>query len=84
MMRAMPSLLALLSLFLFPWQASALMLAVASAFFPPAGVMLGIIADLAYYQPGAAFLPWFSLYGIFLTAGMLLVHRFVKTRIMEG
>jgi hypothetical protein len=80
----MTSLAALISLFIFPWQASAVMILLAAGFFPPAGIFLGVVADLVYYQPGAAFAPWFTLYGAAATAASLLVHRFVKTRIMEG
>ena len=83
-MHAMASLIALISLFIFPWQVALVAIVGASLLVPPAGLMLGLIADLVYYTPGAAFAPYFTLFGIFSFAASLLVHRFVKTRIMEG
>lgn len=80
----MTSLIALISLFIFPWQVALVAILAASLMVPPAGLLLGLIADLVYYSPGAAFMPYFTLYGIFSFALSLLVHRFVKTRIMEG
>lgn len=84
MTRALAGLAALLSLFIFPWQVSAVIILAAALLFPPAGIGLGLIADLVYWIPGVAFLPYFSLFGIVCTGLSLLVHRFVKTRIMEG
>lgn len=83
-MRAMTSLLALLSLFIFPWQVALVAILAASLMVPPAGLALGLIADLVYYTPGAAFAPYFTLFGVLSFGLSLLVHRFVKTRIMEG
>ena len=83
-MRAMTSLIALMSLFIFPWQVALVAILAASLMVPPAGLALGPIADLVYYSPGAAFMPYFTLFGILSFAVSLLVHRFVKTRIMEG
>jgi len=76
----MAPLLALLSLFIFPWQVSVVALFAASLFVPLAGVILGVIADLVYYTPGSAFFPYFSLFGFASFGIALLVHRFVKTR----
>jgi len=83
-MRAMTSLLALISLFIFPWHVALVAIFIASLMVPPAGLALGLIADLVYYSPGAAFAPYFTLFGIASFCVSLLVHRFVKTRIMEG
>ena len=84
MMRAMTSLIALIALFIFPWQVALVAIVGASLMVPPAGLALGLIADLVYYSPGAAFAPYFTLFGILSFGLSLLVHRFVKTRIMEG
>lgn len=78
----MAPLIALLSLFIFPWQVSVVAIAGASLLVPPAGLALGIIADLVYFTPGSAFMPYFSLFGLACFGGALLVQRFVKTRIM--
>ncbi len=84
MMRGMVPVVALLSLFIFPWQVSLVCVFVAALFVPPAGLALGIIADLVYYTPGSAFVPYFSVFGLASFGISLLVQRFVKTRIMEG
>lgn len=83
-MRAMPALLALIALFVFPWQVALVGVFLAALFIPTAGVALGVLADIVYYVPGAAFLPYFSLLGLVATVLALLVQRFVKTRIIEG
>ncbi|HWH16551.1 MAG TPA: hypothetical protein VNU25_03140 [Candidatus Paceibacterota bacterium] len=84
MMRAMPTILALIALFVFPWQVSFVAVFAAALFMPAAGIALGIIADIVYYVPGASFVPYFTLLGAVATAVSMLVHRFVKTRIIEG
>jgi len=84
MMRLVPALATLVSLFFFPWPLSLALIFVSALFLPPAGLILGIAADALYFMPGAAFLPLFTLYGLFSTLLSLLVHRFVKTRIMEA
>ena len=82
MMRAMPTILALMALFVFPWQVSLVAVFAASLFMPAAGIALGVIADIVYYIPGAPFIPYFTLFGLAATGSALLVHRFVKTRII--
>lgn len=84
MMRAIPSLVALIALFIFPWQVAAGAILVASLLVPPAGLLLGLFADLLYYSPGVAFAPLFTLFGIGCFIVSMFVQRFVKTRIMEG
>lgn len=84
MMRAMPTILALIALFVFPWQVSMVAVFVAALFMPAAGIALGVIADIVYYVPGASFMPYFTLFGAGATLASVLVHRFVKTRIIEG
>ena len=84
MMRAMPTILALIALFVFPWQVSFVAVFIAALFMPVAGIALGIIGDIVYYVPGASFVPYFTLLGALVTAVSILVHRFVKTRIIEG
>lgn len=83
MIRILVLLSALISLFIFPWQVSLAFMFAASLFLPPAGLALGIIADLIYFVPGAAFMPFFTLFGLVFFGIALLVHRFVKTRIIS-
>lgn len=84
MMRVMPTVIALIALFVFPWQVALALVVFAALAMPAAGVALGVIADIVYYVPGAAFMPYFSLFGVVATVVSILVHRFVKTRIIEG
>jgi hypothetical protein len=79
----MAVVLALLALFIFPWQFGLVAILGAALVTPLAGAALGLIADIVYYVPGAAFLPYFTFAGIASTCLSLFVHRFVKTRIME-
>lgn len=81
-MRVMSIILALIALFIFPWQVALIAVFGASLLTPLSGIALGIIADLVYYVPGAAFLPYFSLFGLAATVIGFLVQRFVKTRII--
>ncbi len=82
-MRAMAAVLALIALFVFPWQVAVLAIIGSALLMPLSGLALGVIADIVYYVPGSSFMPLFSLYGLAATALVLLVQRFVKTRIME-
>lgn len=84
MIRAMPTVLALIALFVFPWQVAFVGVVAAALFMPAAGIALGVIADIVYYVPGASFMPYFSLLGGAATLLSVLVHRFVKTRIIGG
>lgn len=75
---------AFVSLFVFPWPVSAAFMLAASLFLPPAGIALGLVADLSYFVPGAALFPYLTVWGLACTLASLLVHRFVKTRIING
>lgn len=83
MIRYIVPVFSLLGLFFFPWPVSAGLLVVSALFVPVSGLALGILADLLYFSSGAALFPWCSLYGVAVFLFALLVHRFVKTRIME-
>ncbi len=83
-MRVMSIVLALIALFILPWQVAVLAILGAALLTPLSGAALGVIADIVYYTPGAAFMPYFSLFGLFATVAGFLVQRFVKTRIIEG
>ena len=74
---------ALISLFMFPWPVSLAAILVASLALPVAGLFLGVFADILYFVPGAAFMPYMTVWGIGSCIAALLVHRFVKTRIMD-
>lgn len=75
-------LMALVALFVLPWPVALAFVLAASLVLPVSGIALGIIADLAYFTPGAAFLPSMTLFGLAFCALAVFVHRFVKTRII--
>jgi hypothetical protein len=83
-LRLVVVLAALASIFMLPWPVTAALILAAGFFVPPASLALGVVADLAYFSPGAALFPYFSLYGAACTLVAVLVHRFVKTRIISG
>lgn len=74
---------ALVSLFYFPWPVTLVLIFIAALCLPVLGLALGALTDLVYYTPAASGVPWFLIAGAGATACALLVHRFVKTRIME-
>ena len=82
MMRLVAILLAFISLFIFPWPVTALLMLGAGLLLPFSALALGIIADLVYFVPGGAFMPYFTVLGLVFFMISLLVHRFVKTRII--
>ena len=84
MIRIIVVLLALLSPFIFPWPLTLALVALASCFVPLAGILAGVLADAAYYSKGAALFPLATLAGIGACCLGLIVHRFVKARIITG
>lgn len=71
---------AILSPFLFPWQAALLVVAAASFFLPPVALLAGVLTDALYWTSGP--FPYATLLGVLLTAVAYLVQHFVRTRIM--
>ncbi len=80
MIRILFLILALVAPFFFPWPVAALLAFIATFLFPFAGIVLGMLFDLLYFLPGAAFIPYGTLFGAAATAFVLVVQRFVKTR----
>ena len=73
---------AFMLIFMMPWPITLVGMFGASLLIPVAGLGLGIVADLLYFTPGTAFVPLMTLYGAGISGVALLVHRFVKTRII--
>lgn len=73
---------AFMLIFMVPWPVALIGILGASLLVPMAGLGLGIVADLLYFIPGTAFMPLMTLYGALISGVALLVHRFVKTRII--
>jgi hypothetical protein len=72
--------LSIVSLFVFPWILTILLMFGAGLVFPPAPFFIGILADFLYY-PGHG---WYSasLTGLLISVITFGVQHFVKTRIM--
>jgi hypothetical protein len=68
------------SAFLFPYPATLALSLAASAVFPPAGALVGLLSDALYLSmPG---IPLATLLGCGASLSGLLVRRFAKARIM--
>ena len=83
MIKAAAIALGFISLFIFPWPVAAAMMLASGLVLPFSAFALGIIADLVYFVPGSAFMPYFSVLGLVFFILSVLVHRFVKTRIIS-
>ena len=83
MTRSVLAAAAVLSVFLFPYPLTLLLSFLASLYLTPVALVVGILADLVYFAPGAAPVPFMSLLGGGLSVLALLVRRFVKARIMS-
>lgn len=73
-------ILALASVFFFPYPYTLALSLAASTLFPPAGFLAGALSDLVYYAPPG--LPLATIAGAGASVLGLLVRRFVKARIM--
>ncbi|MBU1292777.1 hypothetical protein KJ819_01775 [Patescibacteria group bacterium] len=82
MIRILVLLATLFSLFFFPYVVSVVLILVSALTLPFSGIAFGILADALYYSQGSG-IPWWTIVGAGATLLALLVHRFVKTRIIE-
>ncbi len=84
MMRVVIPILTLFALFFVPALLSVLLIATSALVLPFSALALGVFADVLYFSPHPGALPLWSIGGLCATILALLVHRFVKTRIMEA
>jgi hypothetical protein len=84
MMRFALPVLALFSLFFVPAPLSTVLIAASAFVLPFSALALGVFADVLYFSPYPGALPLWSIGGFVAMLLALLVHRFVKTRIMEA
>lgn len=84
MIRYALPLVALVSLFWLPFEVTWVCIFASAIAFPLSGLALGIISDVLYYPPHLSGIPWGIVCGGIFTLLSLLVHRYVKTRIMEA
>jgi hypothetical protein len=73
---------ALLSPFVFPYPVTILLSSIASFYLPFIGLVVGILSDILYLEGGK--LPLASLIGLSISLIAILVHRFIKARIIGG
>jgi hypothetical protein len=67
--------------FFFPWKFTVGVSILASLFFPPAGLLSGLLLDILYSS--AKGWPYFTLLGLLISVISYFVQQFVKTRIMS-
>lgn len=72
--------LSVLSLFLFPWPMTLTLGFIASLFFPPTALVLGVAAEFLY---GAHGVPYAVLVGAVVSIIAYVLRGFVKERIMD-
>lgn len=72
--------LAVVSLFVFPWPLTLVLMALAGLILPASALCIGVLSDILYY-PGFG-LPWGVLAGLLIALGAALVRHIMKTRIM--
>ncbi len=83
MMRFLFVLLALASVFLFPYPATLILSFAAGLFVPAIPLVSGILVDLYYHAPGASLVPLATIYGALLSIAAVVVQRFIKARIID-
>lgn len=84
MIRAALVILAVISVFCFPYPATIVLSFVASLFLPATGFVLGALVDVLYFAPGASWLPLATVTGATISVVAFLVRRLVKARIIGG
>lgn len=70
-----------MSVFFFPYQATIVLSLVASLYFPPTALLVGILSDFLYYTYPA--FPSATATGVALSVGAYFVRRFIKARIIS-
>lgn len=81
MMRGAVTVLTFLSAFFFPWQLTALLALVSTAYEPWVPFAAGIFVDTLYYTQGTV--PVFALSGALVSALAFFVRSRMKTGTME-
>lgn len=71
------------SLFFFPAPLSLMLALAATVLSPLSALLLGVLADLLYFAPGAHPFFFYTLLGVGLATLSFLVRKFAKTSIMH-
>jgi hypothetical protein len=80
MMRGSLTVLAFISVILFPWPLTVLLALAASVYVPLVPLAAGLFYDTLYYAPQAGLLPLFTIFGALVSA----IAIFVRSRLSEG
>ncbi|MFH1178130.1 MAG: hypothetical protein V1711_00170 [bacterium] len=79
MMRGMLTILSFISVMLFPWPLTAIIVLVSSFSIPLLPLSVGIFADTLYYTPQANILPLCSIFGAIATGAAFFVRSRLRT-----
>lgn len=71
------------SVILFPWQLTAILVIGSSFFVPLVPLAVGIFADTLYYTPKVAVLPWVTILGAVVTLAALLVRNRIQASTIQ-
>ncbi len=79
-MRILITLIAFVSVILFPWQFTAFLVLVSSFFVPLLPLAIGIFADTLYYSMKITLVPLYTILGLLVTG----IAIFVRTRLQTS
>lgn len=80
-MRFAVPVIALLSVFWFPWPLTVVLLFAASLFVPLSGLVIGVLADVVYGASLVSGIPYGTVAGIAAFVAGSLLHRYGKAYI---
>ena len=83
-MRGVLTLLTFVSVVLFPWPCTVLLVLAGAYTEPLVPLAVGLFADTLYYAPQAHALPLYTLYGAVVTVGAFFVRSRLQASIIRG
>ncbi len=84
MIRSISVTAALISMVVFPWQFTALLVVFVAFVEPFLPMIVGVGMDIIYYAPHASSWPQWSLYGFGMALAVLFVRSRLQTSSMRG
>lgn len=82
--RFVPAVLALIAIVSYPYPFGILFAAISALFIPPLALLYGVLFDVLYFVPGASAAPLGTVLGLIGWGMAVVMHDFVKTRIIGG
>ncbi len=83
-MRGILILLTCISFVALPWQWTVASMILVSTSVPLAGIIFGVLLDLAYAPVGVGSVPLGTLYGLLASGLGYAISRFLRARIMDA